>query len=109
MNLKAILTLIGITCLVAPLTVSAQNMRTMFDPAVQVNDDVITNFEIAQRARLLELLGLQSNFRQTAIEQLIDERIYLQAGRSQNITLAEEDIFAGMEEFLLRKVSPLLC
>ena len=102
MKLKALLTVVCMSLLALPTLANAQNLRTMFDTVVKVNDDVVTNFEVVQRARMLELFGLQGNFRQTAIDQLINERIYLQAGRLQNISLAEEDIFEAMEEFANR-------
>ena len=76
--------------------------RTLFDTVVQVNDDVVTNFEIIQRARMLELFGAPGNRREQAIDQLINERLFLQAGRALNISASNEDIFAGMEEFAER-------
>ena len=100
--------LIKIGCVAALITIGsitkapAQSGATLFDAVVQVNDDVVTNFELIQRARMLELFGATGNRRELALDQLINERIYLQAGRSQNIEPTEEDIFAGMEEFISR-------
>ncbi|MEM7240943.1 MAG: SurA N-terminal domain-containing protein [Pseudomonadota bacterium] len=85
-----------------PMPVIAQSGATLFDTVVQVNDDVVTNFELIQRTRMLELFGATGNRRETALDQLINERIFLQAGRAQNIVPTEEDVFAGMEEFISR-------
>ena len=85
---------------IAPVTANAQQSgASLFDTVVQVNDDVVTNFEIIQRARMLELFGAPGNRRELAIDQLINERLFLQAGRALNIIASEEDIVAGMEEF----------
>lgn len=75
---------------------SAQNP---YSPALTVNDSAVTHYDIAQRARLLEALGAPGDLRETAIQQLTEDRLKVQAARAQGIELPEGAIQAGIEEF----------
>ena len=75
--------------------------QTAFAPAVVVNDDVITWYDIEQRARLLQVNGAESGPRlnAAALEQLIDDRLRLKAGERFNLSASPEEIEAGRAEF----------
>lgn len=73
-----------------------------FSPAVTVNDQVVTNYEIDQRARLLTIMNTPGDTYAEAREQLIDDRLKLQAARIVGITVAEEGIQAGLADFAQR-------
>ncbi len=73
-----------------------------FAPAVIVNDMVITGFELEQRAQMLTLLNAPGNVRELAREQLIDDRLRMQAAQDAGIRPAREDVLEGMEEFASR-------
>ena len=75
---------------------SAQNL---FAPAAVVNDTAITNYEVAQRVLLLDFLRTPGDPQALALERLIDERLQMQAARRVGITVSEDDIVAGIEEF----------
>lgn len=79
---------------VAP--VAAQNP---FSPAITVNGSAITHYDLAQRMRLLEALGMRGDLRATAVEQLIEDRLKIEAGRELGIELPEDALLAGLEEF----------
>jgi len=78
------------------LPVGAQNL---FAPAVIVNDQVITGYELEQRRRMLQVLNSPGNLEELAREQLIDDRLRLQAARDAGIRPSPEEILDGMEEF----------
>ncbi|MDO6586688.1 peptidylprolyl isomerase [Salipiger sp. 1_MG-2023] len=80
----------------APTPAHAQNL---FAPAITVDDAVITNYEIEQRARMLTVLNAPGDPSKMAREQLIEDRLRLQASRAAGITPSEQDVLDGMEEF----------
>ncbi|MDQ2091267.1 peptidylprolyl isomerase [Marimonas arenosa] len=76
--------------------VAAQNL---FAPAIKVNDKVITSYELQQRARMLQLFRQPGDPMEEARKQLVEERLKVDAAEALGLTLAQEDIEAGMEEF----------
>lgn len=74
----------------------------LFSPAIQVNDQVITNYEINQRALMLQLLRAPGEPRATARKQLIEDRLKVDAARRAGISVTREDIQGGMAEFAAR-------
>jgi peptidyl-prolyl cis-trans isomerase SurA len=85
-----------LACVQLSGTAFAQNP---YSPALTVNDSAITHHDVAQRARLLEALGAPGDVRETAIQQLTEDRLKVQAARAQGIELSEGAIQAGIEEF----------
>ncbi|WP_457646535.1 peptidylprolyl isomerase [Profundibacter sp.] len=86
-----------LTGMAAP--VSAQNL---YSPAVKVNDQVVTNYEVQQRARFMTLLRAPGNAQEQALKGLIDERLQTAAAAAAGITPTDEEIQGGMEEFAAR-------
>ncbi len=78
---------------------SAQNL---FSPAVKINEQVITHYEVQQRARFMTLLRAPGNAQEQALEGLIDERLQTAAAAAAGITPNEEEVQGGMEEFAAR-------
>lgn len=88
---------LGLTALMlAPAPGAAQGL---FSPAIKVDDQVITNYELNQRALMLQVLRSPGDPRDTAREQLIDDRLKVSAARDAGFTPSEGEIAAGMEEF----------
>jgi len=85
------------TLLAGPLR--AQNP---FSPVIFVNDSAITRYELDQRAQMLTLFRAPGDPRELAREQLVEERVKLEAARSAGISVSEEGLQAGMEEFAAR-------
>ena len=93
----ALLLAVAMTLLAGLATpVAAQNM---FAPVVRVNDQVITNYELTQRTLFLTLLKAPGNVRELATEQLIQERLEAEVAKQMGISITEEKLKAGMEEF----------
>lgn len=94
---RRIAALLAALLLAAP--VAAQGL---FDPVARVNEDVITELEVDQRARFLDLFRTPGDTRQIAIDRLIDERLQRQAAQAAGIEVSPEAIEAGMAEFAAR-------
>lgn len=70
--------------------------------AIKVNDGVVTNWEIDQRVLLLSAFGTTGDLNKIAEEQLIEDRLRLQAGRAAGVSVTDEEIEAGVDEFAQR-------
>ncbi len=91
--------------LVAALAISGTVQARSANPyavAVQINDRVITNYEIKQRKLLLKAFGSSGDLEKMALEQLIDDRLRLQAAAELGITVDDDALAAGIDEFAAR-------
>jgi peptidyl-prolyl cis-trans isomerase SurA len=70
-----------------------------FAPRVIVNDSIVTNFEVEQRAKFLQLINSPGDLEQVALRGLIDDRLRFEAGVVNGVEVTEEDIKTGLEEF----------
>lgn len=71
-----------------------------YAPAVIVNDQLVTEHDVTQRIRLMELLGLRAaDMRSLAIESLIDDRLRAQAAKQLGVTATERQVEEGIAEF----------
>ncbi|UTS80873.1 peptidylprolyl isomerase [Phaeobacter piscinae] len=78
-----------------PVPAAAQGL---FAPAVTVNDAVVTNYELQQRARFLTLLRDPGDPQKKAREDLILDRLKLDVLAQAGIEPTEEEIVEGMTE-----------
>lgn len=83
-------------------TLAQSQTQGQFSPAVKVNDQVITNYEVDQRTRFLTLLRAPGNSSDEALKALISDRLQLQAASAAGITATPEEVEVGMEEFASR-------
>ncbi|MXU65710.1 peptidylprolyl isomerase [Oceanomicrobium pacificus] len=79
-------------------TVAAE-AQNPFSTAILVNNSAITYYDIEQRALFLEALGAPGNRQELAVDQLIDERLKLQAGASFGLELEEESLELAVAQF----------
>ncbi len=84
------------------LSVQSAAAQNPFAVAVRIDDAVVTNYEIDQRARFLQILNAQGDLRQQATEALINERLQVAAGRALGAEASPEDIENGLTEFAAR-------
>ncbi len=89
-------------CAIAGLLNMPVHAQNAFSPAVIVNDSAVTFFEIEQRARLLVIMSAPGDPLELAREQLIEDRLKLQAARQAGIAPSEEGIVSGLENFAKR-------
>jgi peptidyl-prolyl cis-trans isomerase SurA len=85
---------ISLAALAAPA--SAANP---YAPAFTVNSGVVTEYDIAQRMKLLDALGATGDLQKIAVQQLTEDRVKVQAAKATGIELPEGAIQAGIEEF----------
>ena len=90
-----------VTASLGPLStpLKAQNL---FEPVIFVNDSAITRYELRQRARMLTLFRAPGDPAELAREQLIEERVKLAAAETMGVSLGEEAVRTGIEEFAAR-------
>jgi peptidyl-prolyl cis-trans isomerase SurA len=86
------------------LTASAAQAQddNPFAARVTVDGAVITQFEVQQRALFLRALRLPGDPEAEALRALIEDRLGAQAAKAAGITVAAEDVVAGMTEFAAR-------
>uniref|UniRef100_UPI003F5CF666 peptidylprolyl isomerase n=1 Tax=Ruegeria arenilitoris TaxID=1173585 RepID=UPI003F5CF666 len=91
------------------LTVAPQQApaQSLFSPAIRVNQDIVTWYELDQRQRFLEILGIPGSSESEVRKALIDERLRKQAMREAGIQPTPEDIQVAIDEFASRgQLSP---
>ena len=81
--------------------------QSMFAPAITVNEDAITYFELDQREQFLRVLGIPGDPVKMAREALIDERLQRQAANTAGVSIPPEDVTVGLEEFAASGNLPL--
>lgn len=94
MTLKTLL--IACLGLFTPAVAAAQSP---FSAAVSVNGGAVTYYEIDQRVRLMEVLGQIGDLEKTARQDLIDDRLRAFAARQLGITVTEDMVAVGLNEF----------
>lgn len=80
-------------------TAPQASAQGLFAPVVSVDDQVVTRYEVEQRAALLRVFRTPGDLQALARQQLIEDRMKLTAARAAGITVSEEAITAGMTEF----------
>lgn len=81
------------------LPVMAQDL---FTPRLYVNDRVITNYEVAQRALFLRVLRAPGNPEEEALKALTEDRLRQTEAERLGLKLTDDDIMRGMAEFASR-------
>lgn len=76
--------------------------QSLFAPAARVNESVVTNYEVDQRRRMLELFSAPDATDEGALEDLIEERLQLAEAERLGIEIDRERVLGGMEEFARR-------
>jgi peptidyl-prolyl cis-trans isomerase SurA len=73
----------------------------------KVNGDPITSYEVAQRARLLQITGTKGDVAKQAIDELIDEKVQTRAARMSGVGAPEADVDRAVAEIASRvKMTP---
>ncbi len=88
---------LGLAALALPLAA-----QSPFAAAVRINDGIVTQYEIDQRAAFLEVLRAPGDLRAEAMEALVNERLQLAEARRMDVVATPEDIEAGVAEFAAR-------
>ena len=93
--------IIVISLFLSPFTPIAQPSNT-FNVAVEVNDQIITNYEISQRIKMLETFGAKSVSKKEVINSLINERLYTYSAIELEALPNNSEIDKGLDDFAKR-------
>ncbi len=83
----------------APIAGQAQSP---FSPAIKVNQDIVTWYELDQRQQFLAALGAPGASADEVRQALIDDRLRKQAMNEAGIEISPEDVQVGIDEFAAR-------
>ena len=93
--------IIIISSFLSPFTAKAESANT-FKVAVEVNDQIITNYEISQRIKMLEIFGAKSLSKKGVINSLINERLYTYSAIELDALPNNSEIDKGLDDFVKR-------
>ena len=93
--------IIVISLFLSPFTSIAQSTNT-FNVAVEVNDQIITNYEISQRIIMLETFGAKSVSKKEVINSLINERLFTYSAIELDALPNDSEIDKGLDDFAKR-------
>ena len=93
--------IIVISLFLSPFTPIAQSSNT-FNVAVEVNDQIITNYEISQRIKMLETFGAKSVSKKEVINSLINERLFTYSAIELEALPNNSEINKGLDDFAKR-------
>ena len=86
-------------CLAVPAAAAAQSL---FAPVARVGDAVVTGYELDQRVRFNRALGAGGDLEAQSLEQLVEDRLRLEAAERAGIAPTDEEIAEGLAEFAAR-------
>ncbi|PJF10975.1 peptidylprolyl isomerase [Pseudorhodobacter sp. MZDSW-24AT] len=104
---KALSRFLGATALIATLAapvafapgLAMAQGASPFAPVLQINDQVITRYELDQRKLFLKLLRVPGDPEKEALEGLTQDRLAIDQAKRFGIRLTPAQLNAGMEEF----------
>ena len=91
--------IIIILTFLSPFTAKAESTNT-FKVAVEVNDQIITNYEISQRIKMLETFGAKSVSKKQVINSLINERLFTYSAIELEALPDNSEIDKGLDNFV---------
>ncbi|WP_339948710.1 peptidylprolyl isomerase [uncultured Albimonas sp.] len=80
-------------------TAKAQSAPDAFAAAAFVNGKAVTNFDVAQRQKLIGLVGAGADDRETALQSVIDDRLKRGAASAAGVQVPPEEIEAALGRF----------
>ncbi len=98
MRFRALLSLILLSC----LATNNLNASDKFSAVIQVDEMIITQYEIDQRARFFKLLNFPGNHENEAKKSLIDDRLKMRAAEQLGIKIQGERLEFEMQTFANR-------
>ncbi|MDN5567766.1 MAG: peptidylprolyl isomerase [Paracoccus sp. (in: a-proteobacteria)] len=90
---------IALAAVVATGAITPVMAQNLFQPVVYVNDSAVTRYEVDQRQRFMKVIGAPDTSAKVAEDALIDDRLRIQAARQIGVTITDENLQRGMEEF----------
>lgn len=100
--LKRITFTLGCGAVALAATFGQAQAQNLFAAVAQVDGSQITEFEVQQRIRFLQVLGARGGTRQQVIDELIKDRLRTAEVQQLGVTLNNEELQAGLTEFAAR-------
>ena len=97
--MRKIINSIGLGAVFGALLATNTFAQSMFAEVARVNNDVITAFEVDQRASFFRFIRRPGDANDEALKTLIEDRLKMQAVRAAGLELTPESTTAAMEEF----------
>ena len=92
----------GMALGLAVLAAAPALAQNPFSAAAWVNGDIVTHYEIEQRARFLDVVRTPGDLEAAALEALVNERLQGQEAERLGLSATPEEIENGVEEFAAR-------
>ncbi|MEO9514835.1 MAG: peptidylprolyl isomerase [Paracoccaceae bacterium] len=86
-------------CLAFVIGGTSTDAQNVFAPVARVNESVITEFEVQQRIRFLQILNAPGATPDGALNALIEDRLRIQESSSLGLELSDEGLQEGLSEF----------
>ena len=93
--------IIAISLFIYPFAAISQSTNS-FKVVAEVNDQIITNFEIDQRIKMLQTFGAKSISKQDIMNSLINERLYTYSAIEFEVLPNQSEIDKGLDDFAKR-------
>jgi hypothetical protein len=93
--------IIAISLFIHPFAAISQSINS-FKVLAEVNDQIITNFEINQRIKMLQTFGAKSISKQDVMNSLINERLYTHSAIELEVLPNQSEIDKGLDDFAKR-------
>ncbi|KUJ80861.1 peptidylprolyl isomerase [Ruegeria marisrubri] len=87
---------------IAAFTAVPAPAQSPFSPAIRVNQDIVTWYELDQRMQFLQLLRIPGSTDEEVRQSLIDDSLRMQALRDAGFEIAPEDVQQGIDDFAAR-------
>lgn len=93
--------------LLAPLSGPVAAQSSEFSPAAHVNGRVITAYELDQRIAMMQAFRQPGDLPTLALQSLIEDALRRQAAKAAGVSVAPDQVQAGMSEFAARAQLPI--
>ena len=93
--------IIAISLFIHPFVAISQSTNS-YKVVAEVNDQIITNFEIDQRIKMLQTFGAKSISKQDIMNSLINERLYTYSAIELEVLPNQSEIDKGLDDFAKR-------
>ena len=93
--------MIAISLFIHPFAAVSQS-KSSFKVVAEVNDQIITNFEVDQRIKMLQTFGAKSISRQDIMNSLINERLFTYSAIELEVLPNQSEIDKGLDDFAKR-------
>ena len=102
MRLKRMMAGLVLGALLCGVALPPAQAQDLFAPRLYVNGQVITEYEVVQRALFLKLLRAPGDLNKEALKALTEDRLRMSEAKRLGLKLTDEEVMAGMEEFASR-------